>query len=153
MARYREIEKGQGLFLTVYLHEQLVPGTYEHTLSRLIDNKFDLSIFDGKYNNDLTGAAAIEPRILLKIIIYCYQLGVISSRMIAKLCQTNMVVKALAEDTEPHYTTISNFVSGMGGEIEKVFSDVLLVCDEMKLIGGKMYAMTGAGCRPTHRRK
>ena len=59
--------------------------------------------------------------------------------------ESNMTVKALAEDTEPHYTTISNFVSGMGGEIEKVFSEVLLVCNEMKLIRGKMFAIDG--CR------
>ena len=145
MARYKDTEKGQGLFLTVNLSEQLIPGSYEYTLTRLIDNKLDLSIFDRKYNNDYTGATAIEPRILLKIILYCYSLGVISSRKIAKLCEAHMIVKALAEDTEPHYTTISNFVSGMSGEIEKVFSQVLLVCDGMKLIGGKMFAIDG--CR------
>jgi len=56
-----------------------------------------------------------------------------------------MVVKALAEDTEPHFTTISNFVSGMSGEIEKVFSEVLMVCSGMGLIKGKMFAIDG--CR------
>ena len=61
------------------------------------------------------------------------------------MCEDNMVVKALAEDTEPHFTTISNFVSGMGGEIEKVFSEVLMVCSEMGLIKGKMFAIDG--CR------
>ena len=60
MAHYKETEKGQGLFLTVNLSEQVIPGTYEYTLTRLIDNKLDLSIFDRKYNNDYTGAAAIE---------------------------------------------------------------------------------------------
>jgi len=145
MAHYKKTEKSQGLFLTVNLYEQLIPGTYEYTLSRLINNKLDLSIFDRKYNNDYTGAAAIEPRILLKIILYCYSLGVISSRKIAKMCQSNMVAKALAEDTEPHYTTISNFVSKMSGEIEKIFSEVLLVCSGMGLIGGKMFAIDG--CR------
>ena len=45
-----------------------------------------------------------------------------------------MIVKALAEDTEPHYTTISDFISGIDGEIDKVFSKVILVCNEMKLI-------------------
>ena len=145
MARYIETAKGQGLFLTVDLSEQIVPGTFEYTLKRLIDNKLDLRIFDRKYINDYTGAPAIEPGILLKIILYCYSMGVISSRKIAKLCETNMVVKALAEDIEPHYTTISNFVSGMSGEIEKVFSEVLLVCSEMKLIKGKMFAIDG--CR------
>ena len=127
MARYRETEKGQGLFLTVDLSEQLVPGTYEHTLNHLIDNKLELSIFDRKYNNDYTGAPAIKPRILLKIVLYCYSMGIISSRKITKLCKYHMIVKALAEDIEPHYTTISDFISGMGGEIEKVFTEVLLV--------------------------
>jgi len=46
MAHYKETEKGQGLFLTVNLSEQLVPGTFEHTLNRLIDKKLDLSIGD-----------------------------------------------------------------------------------------------------------
>ena len=46
MAHYKETEKGQGLFLTVNLSEQLVPGTFEPTLNRLIDKKLDLSIGD-----------------------------------------------------------------------------------------------------------
>jgi len=32
-----------------------------------------------------------------------------------------MIIKTLAKDSEPHYTTISNFISGMSNEIEKVF--------------------------------
>jgi hypothetical protein len=39
MAHYKETEKGQGLFLTVNLSEQLVPGTFEHTLNKLTDKK------------------------------------------------------------------------------------------------------------------
>jgi transposase len=145
MAHYKNTDKSQGLLLSINLSDQIIPGTYEHTLNRLIENKLDLSIFDRKYSNDYTGAPAIHPKILLKIIIYCYQMGAISSRKIAKLCQTHMTVKALAEDLEPHYTTISDFVSGMGGEIGKVFSEVVLVCGEMGLIKGKMFAEDG--CR------
>ncbi|MCL2592875.1 MAG: hypothetical protein FWD82_05870 [Defluviitaleaceae bacterium] len=70
MARYKETEKGRGLFLTINLSEQIIKGTYKYTLTHLIDKKLDLSIFDDKYNSDLTEAAAIEPRILLKIILY-----------------------------------------------------------------------------------
>jgi len=145
MARYKETEKGQGLFLTVNLAEQIIPGTFEHTLNKLINEKLDLSIFDRKYYNDITGATAINPRILLKIILYCYSMGIITSRKISKMCKNHMILKALAEDTEPHYTTISDFISEMSGEIEKVFSEVLLICHEMKLIGGKMFSIDG--CR------
>ena len=143
MARYKTTAKDQGLFLRINLSEQLVAGTYEYTLNRLIDKKLDLRIFDMKYKNDENGATAIDPRILLKIVLYCYSMGVISSRKIAKMCETNMVVKALAEDIEPHYTTISDFVSGMGKEIEKLFTEILLVCSSMGLIKGKMFAIDG----------
>ena len=143
MARYKDTDKAQGLLLPVNLSKQIVKGTFESMLARLIDKKLDLSIFDRKYHNDYTGAKAISPKILLKIIIHCYSIGIISSRDIARLCESHMIVKALAEDTEPHYTTISDFVSGMSGEIDKVFSEVLLVCAEMKLIGGKMFAVDG----------
>ena len=59
MAHYKDTEKGQGLFLTVNLSEQIVPGTFEHPLDRLIGEKLDLSIFDRKHNSDETRAAAI----------------------------------------------------------------------------------------------
>ena len=68
MARYKEVEKEQRLLFVINLNDQLVIGTFEHTLSRLIDEKLDLRILDSKFKNDLTGACAIEPRILLKII-------------------------------------------------------------------------------------
>jgi len=95
MARYKETEKDQGIMIPVYLDKQLVSGTFEHMLNELIDTQMDLRIFDSKYNNDLTGATAIEPQISIKIIIlYCYSLGVISSRKIAKTCESNMTVGA-----------------------------------------------------------
>jgi transposase len=145
MARYKYVDKSQGLFITVDLQKQLIPGTFEHTLNELIDKKLDLSIFDQRYKNDETGATAIEPRVLLKIIIYCYSLGIITSRKIARMCETHMVVKALANDIEPHYTTISNFVSTMSGEVEVLFTEILMVCQGMGLIEGKMFAIDG--CR------
>jgi transposase len=111
MAIYKQTEYAQGIIFPVVLSDQLIPGTFEYMLRYLIDEKYDLSIFDRKYHNDETGAPAINPRILLKIILYCHNNGVIRSRRIEKLCKTHLVVKALAEDTEPYYTTISDFVS------------------------------------------
>jgi transposase len=111
-------------------------------LNKILD-EMDLSCFDGKYRNDITGAAAIEPRILLKVILYCYSLGIISSRKIAKMCEINLVVKALSGDTVPHYTTISNFISGMEEEAHTVFSKVVTVCYKLGLVGGKTFAIDG----------
>ncbi|MBN2769200.1 MAG: IS1182 family transposase, partial [Spirochaetes bacterium] len=129
--------------IPVSFDEQIIPGTFEHTLSFLIDHKLDLSIFEEKYNNDSTGAPAYNPKIMLKIILYCYSRGVFSSRDIEYYCRTNIIVKALSANTVPHFTSIADFVSSMKKEIYPVFLNILMVCDEMGLIGGEMFALDG----------
>jgi hypothetical protein len=52
--------------LPVSFDRQILPGTFEHTLNRLIDQDFDLSMFEARYKNDETGAPAYDPAILLK---------------------------------------------------------------------------------------
>jgi hypothetical protein len=43
--------------MTVNLNDQLMPGSFEHTLNYLID-RFDLSAFDAAFHNDKKGAPA-----------------------------------------------------------------------------------------------
>ena len=90
-------------------------GTFEHTLNRLIDERFNLEVFEAHYKNDETGAPAYDPAILLKIILYAYARGVTSSREIARLCRENVVFMALSADSTPHFTTIAAFIARLGG--------------------------------------
>ncbi len=46
----------------------------------------DLSVFDARYRNDETGAAAIHPKILLKVILLAYAKDMLSSRQIERAC-------------------------------------------------------------------
>ena len=39
MARYKDTNKEQGLLIPVNLSEQIVEGTFEYTLARLIDKR------------------------------------------------------------------------------------------------------------------
>jgi len=143
MAKYKHYDYGQAKMLPVRFEEQILPGTFEHTLNRLIDERFNLSVFEARYKNDETGAPAYDPAILLKIILYAYARGVTQSREIARLCQENVVFMALSADSRPHFTTIAAFIASLDGEIISVFRDVLLVCDEMGLIGREMFAVDG----------
>jgi len=54
-----------------------------------------------------------------------------------------VIFMALSAHTQPHFTTIANFIGSMGEEAIHLFRDVLLICDEMKLIGGEMFAVDG----------
>ncbi|MCL2129250.1 MAG: transposase [Treponema sp.] len=145
MAKYRttDVAAGQGTFLAINLKEQLLPGTYEHMLNEIIGTKIDLSIFDKKYKNDLTGASAVPPSVLLKLIYYGYKNGCISSRKIYELNNKNITAKALTGDMEIHWTTIADFISGNKEEITEVFVQVLMYCNELGLIGGENYAIDG----------
>jgi len=145
MARYKhtEAESGQGMFLTVNLKEQLLPGTFEYMLNELVGTKIDVSIFDENYQNDEKGAGAIPPRVLIKLISYGYLKGVKSSRRLEELCRNNVTAKALAEDMEPHWTTIADFISTGGEKFKGIFAQVLMYCNELELIGGQDYAVDG----------
>ncbi|MBU0674983.1 MAG: hypothetical protein KJ950_10105 [Proteobacteria bacterium] len=51
--------------------------------------------------------------------------------------------RALSTDTQPHFTTSSNFISNMDAATIRLFRDVLLYCDQMDLVGKEMFAMDG----------
>ncbi len=143
MARYKDYSQDQGMFIPVSFHDQIVPGTFEHALNYVIDNQMDLSVFEGRYDNDKKGAPAFDPAILLKIILYAYSLGITGSRPIARCCETNIVFMALSADTRPHFTTIANFVASIGMEVSALFTDVLALCASEGLIGKNMFAIDG----------
>lgn len=94
--------------------------------------------------NDETGAPAYDPAILLKVILYAYCRGVTSSRDIAGLCRENIIFMALShrQHTALH-DRIAGFVAKLDREIVGVYREVLLVCDEMGLIGREMFAVDG----------
>jgi transposase len=142
MIRYKTFDASQGLFLTVNLEEQLLSGSFEHTLNYLID-QLDLSAFDAAFHNDEKGAPAYPPDVMLKIIFYCYSQGIIASRPIEYACKTNITVKALAWDAEPDHATIVHFISSQAEAVKELFAQVLAQCYGLGLMGGDLFAIDG----------
>ena len=143
MARYKDYNYDQSKLIPISFSRQILPGSFEYTLSHLIDHEIDLTPFDAKYRNDETGAPAYDPAILLKIVLYAYSRGITSSREIERCCIENIIFMALSADTHPHFTTIAGFISSMGEQITPLFREVLMICDEMGLIGREMFAIDG----------
>jgi transposase len=143
MAKFKPCNEDQMVMLPISLQDQLVPGTLEHTISELVEKHLDLSVFDARYNNDETGAAAIHPKILLKVILLAYAKGMISSRQIERACHENILFIALSYNYAPDHSTIAAFVSSMQKEISSIFSDILTVCDELDLLGGTHFSLDG----------
>lgn len=142
MARYKHIDTSPR-FLAVDLERQLLPGTFEHALCWLIDHEIDLTGFDVRYRNDLTGASAYPPALLLKVILFAYSRGIVSSREIERACRDQITFIALSGDSAPHFTTFAAFVSKLSDQIAALFSQVLYLCDQQGLIGREMFAIDG----------
>jgi len=142
MPHFKPYSYEQTLLIPVDLKNQLQPGTFEFALNEIVD-EMDLSVFDGRFRNDETGAPAYDPAILLKIVLFAYSRGIISSREIERACRENVVFMALSADSRPHFTTIAEFISSMEREIAPLFRNVLMICAEEGLIGRQMFAIDG----------
>ena len=142
MANFKETDRTQGMFLAVNLEDQLIPGTFEWTIDYLI-NTIDISLFEQNYNNDEKGAAAYPPKALLKLILFCYSRGIISSRKIERTSKENITAKTLAESFEPDHDTIAAFISTNSEVVKVLFSQILLQCFKLKLITSEMFAIDG----------
>ena len=130
-------------FIPINFSEQILPGTFEYALCYIIENKLDLSLFDTWYSNDKTGAAAYSPAVMLKIILLGYAHGLVTNRRIARACETNIMSMSVSGDVQPHYTSIESFVPKMHEQIEALFTQVLMICDEEGLIDHHMFAIDG----------
>ena len=143
MAKYKHYDYSQSMLIPVNLQEQLIPGTLEFAIHTLVEEKIDTAIFDERYRNDETGRFAYDPKVLLKVVLFGYSRGLISSRKIERACKDNVTFMALACGQQPDHSTIASFVSSMQVEILPLFRNVLLICHEMDLLGGTFFALDG----------
>jgi len=127
----------------VSLEDQLIPGTLEYAIHHVIEERLDLSNFDDRYCNDETGRKAIAPKVLIKIVLFGYSRGMISSRSLERACCENITFMALACGQKPDHSTIAAFVSSLDKEIEPLFTKVLLICEEEGLLGGTHFSLDG----------
>ena len=143
MAKCKSYDYSQTVLLPVSLEEQLIPGTLEFAIHTLVEKRMDTRALDERYTNDETGRAAYDPKILLKIVLLGYSRGIVSSRKLERACRENVMFMALSCWQQPDHSTIASFVSSMKDEITSLFRDILMVCDEMNLLGGTAFALDG----------
>ncbi len=143
MPRYKPFNYAQMTMIPISLEKQIVEGTLEHTIHYTVEKRMDTDIFEERFRNDDTGSPAYHPKVLLKVILLGYSRGLVSSRDIEKACRENVVFMALAGEQKPDHSTIAHFVSSMKREIIHLFRDILLVCEEMELLGGTHFSLDG----------
>jgi len=111
MARYKHYDYNQLMMVPVSLEEQLMPGTLEYAIHHVVEECLDLSMFEDRYCNNDTGRKAIDAKVLIKIVLFGYSRGLISSRSLERACKENITFMALCCGQKPDHSTTAAFVS------------------------------------------
>src|SRR3989339_637387 len=127
MPRYKNYNYSQTTLIPIDLEKQILPGTLEYAIHKLVEERVRIDAFEKKLKNDETGRPAYDPKVMLKIILLAYSKGIISSRKIEAACKENILFMALScQQCPDHFrrivpTKIAEFISAMKEEIQPLF--------------------------------
>ena len=71
--------------------------------------QLDLSEITARYERESRGGPPYHPRMMVKVLLYGYCVGVASSRRIAQRLHEDIAFRVLAANNTPDFRTISDF--------------------------------------------
>jgi transposase len=139
-------EQDQLLLMPPSLAEWVSEDSLARFVSELVDAmqaRGELAAFFARYRADGWGQAAYHPRLMLKVLLYCYAVGVRSSRRIAQTLEHDIAVRYLAANQHPDFRTIANFRTTHLAALEQLFGSVLTLCRDAGLAKMGVVALDG----------
>ena len=127
--RFRPYHPDQGLLLPPDLRDWLPAGHLVHHVGDLVDG-LDLTAFYARYEGDGRRQSPYEPRMMLKVLIYGYATGVVSSRGLARKLQEDVAFRVLAAENFPSHRTLCEFRRRHLGDFKRMFVQVVRLAAE-----------------------
>src|ERR1700720_1969739 len=116
----------QSLLLPASLREWLPDDHLAYFVSDVGD-QLDLSAIECVYEEEERGQPPYHPRMMTKILVYGYCVGVFSSRRIQKKLSEDVGFRVLAAGNQPDFRTISDFRKQHLGALQGLFDQVLQI--------------------------
>jgi transposase len=114
----------QDLLLLPSLREWLPDDHLVYFVSDVVD-QLNLSAIESVYEEDDRGQPPYHPRMMTKILLYGYCVGVFSSRKIQKHLVEDVAFRVLAAGNQPDFRTISDFRKLHLKALEELFQQML----------------------------
>ena len=121
---YRTYLPEQNLLLPASLREWLPDDHLSYFVSDVVD-QLDLSAIESVYEGEERGQPPYHPRMMTKILLYGYCVGVFSSRKIQKRLVEDIAFRVLAAGNQPDFRTISDFRKLHLKALEELFQQML----------------------------
>jgi len=140
---YRSYLPEQSLLLPPSLREWLPDGHLAYFVSDVVD-QLDLSAIETVYEEEDRGQPPYHPRMMTKVLVYAYCVGVFSSRRIQKRLEEDVAFRVLAAGNQPDFRTISDFRKLHLKALEELFQQVLRLVLEMGALKLGRVALDGS---------
>jgi len=121
---YKTYLPDQDLLLLPSLRDWLPENHLAYCVSDVVD-QLDLSAIEAVYEEEDRGQPPYHPRMMTKILLYGYCVGVFSSRRIQKRLVEDVAFRVLAAGNQPDFRTISDFRKLHLQALEELFQQVL----------------------------
>ena len=122
--KYRWYEPDQLLLMPPSLQDWLPEDHLAFFVSELVED-LDLSEIESVYEDEERGQPPYHPRMMTKVLLYAYCVGVFSSRRIEKRLIEDVAFRVLAAGNSPDFRTISDFRKIHRKALEGLFKQVL----------------------------
>jgi transposase len=123
---YRAYLPEQDLLLPPSLRDWLSEDHLAYFVSDVVD-QLDLSGIESVYEEEERGQPPYHPRMMTKILLYGYCVGVFSSRRIEKKLREDVGFRVLAAGNEPDFRTISDFRKLHLAALQRLFDQLLQI--------------------------
>jgi transposase len=144
---FRPYDPDQVLLLAPVLSEWVPEGDLAHFVSDLVEaGALDLSAIYAVYEDE-RGYPPYDPRLMVKLLIYGYANGVVSSRKLERATYRDVAVRMLCADQHPDYRSIARFRARHLGALGELFVGALRLCKQARLVGLGMLALDGTKLR------
>ena len=134
------------MLLPAALREWLPDDHLAYFISDVVD-QLDLSSITARYEGERRGGPPYHPRMMVKVLLYGYCVGVASSRRIAQRLHEDIAFRVLAANNTPDFRTISDFRKDHLGALAGLFLQVLAFCQRAGLVKLGHVALDGTKVR------
>src|SRR5438105_11584209 len=121
---YKTYLPEQDLLLPPSLRDWLPENHLAYCVSDVVD-QLNLSAIEAVYEEEDRGQPPYHPRMMTKILLYGYCVGVFSSRRIHKRLEEDVAFRVLAAGNQPDFRTIADFRKLHLKALEELFQQML----------------------------
>lgn len=137
---FKEYNQSQDQLFPSSLSDSIDKDHIARLINTVIDDMDTLSI-ESMYAS--RGQRAYHPKMLLKLLVYGYSMGLTSSRKLADKCSEDIVFMWLSGRTTPDFRTIADFRKEKLLDVKTIFQHVLELCMDLGLVRCGTIALDG----------